>query len=99
MKMANDSFLNPIYHENVDHQHVATAETRHFEMQKYPPKRKYYKKEDYFTQDSNLGPLLFFDLPTYHQTKQTRHKKVKSICHTYDLDCVDDQHSHGKSVG
>jgi hypothetical protein len=47
---------------------LATAGPRHFELQKYPPKRKLYEKNSYFTRDSKLGPqkLLIFDLPTFH---------------------------------
>ena len=45
----------------------ATAELRHFEMQKYPKKENFWKK-DYFTQDLNMGPqkLLHPELMPYH---------------------------------
>ena len=36
------------------------------------------------------------DLP---KIKKTTHREVIWICHLYDLDWVDDQYSHGKSVG
>ena len=79
----------------------ATVEPKHIEMQKKNPKRKYFEKKDCFTQDSNLGPqkLLLIDLTPYHYTKQTRHGNIKWIFHLYDLDCVNDQHSHGISDG
>ena len=35
---------------------LATAGRGHFELQKYPPKRKLYEKDSCLNQDSNLGP-------------------------------------------
>ena len=59
------------------------------------PERKYFEKKDCFTQDLNLGQqkLLFFIYgPTIRPSRQDMER-------LYDLGCVDDQHSHGKSVG
>ena len=36
---------------------LAIARRGHFELQKYPSKRKLYKKDSCFTQDSNLEPV------------------------------------------
>ena len=52
---------------------LATAGPRHLELQKYPPKRKSYLKNSYFTWDSNLGPVkLQFEVycSTISPTKQ-----------------------------
>ena len=35
---------------------LATAGPGHFQLQKYPHKRKLYEKNSYFTRDLYLGP-------------------------------------------
>ena len=70
-------------------------------MQKYPKIRKNFEKKDCFILDWNLGlqkPFFLIYWPTIRPIRQDI-KKVQWICHLYDLDWVDDQLSHGKSVG
>ena len=78
-----------------------TAKPGHSEIQKITPNKKIFEKKKCFTQNSKLGQqkMLFLSLLIYHKTKKTSLKTIWWICDLYDLDCVDDQHSHGKSVG
>ena len=66
-----------------------------------PNKKIFWKKGVFYTgfKPVTTKTVYFMGLPTYKETKKTRHKNSWWICHLYDLDCVDDQHSHGKSVG
>ena len=103
MRILTLSFsLNPIYHVSVDHQLTfCYCWIMTLWNARNSPQRKFFEKKECFTQDLNLGPqkLYFSDLVTCHYITRTRHRNCWWLWNLYDLDCVDDQHSHGKSVG
>ena len=55
---------------------LATVGPGHFELQKYPPKRKLYEKVSCLAQDSNLGPLKFL-YEVYCSTSRQRKQDMK----------------------
>ena len=80
--------------------YFTTAEPRHFEVQKFSYKRIFFEK------GSLLHRIRTWDYKTWEYwlnwcTIRPQRQVLKEnwwICNLYDLECVDDQQSNGKSV-